>query len=47
MGSWGIKAPESDEGLDVIDFLRDRIPDHLSLELTELFTVMKMRKNPF
>ncbi|MBP1996800.1 DUF4259 domain-containing protein [Paenibacillus eucommiae] len=41
MGSWGIKALESDEGLDAIDFLRDRIPDHLSLELAELITVMK------
>ncbi|MBH5316328.1 DUF4259 domain-containing protein [Paenibacillus sp. GSMTC-2017] len=41
MGSWGIKALESDEGLDVIDFLQDNIPDHLSLELTELITLMK------
>ncbi|MNI61711.1 hypothetical protein D3C73_1169960 [compost metagenome] len=41
MGAWGIKGLESDEGLDVVDFLRDRIPDHLSLELSELITVMK------
>lgn len=41
MGAWGIKALESDEGLDVVDFLQDRIPDNLCLDLSDLITVMK------
>ncbi|BFH63371.1 hypothetical protein PAJ34TS1_39630 [Paenibacillus azoreducens] len=46
MGSWGYKALESDEGLDVVDFLQDYIQNHLHsnhLKLPEIVTVMKDR----
>ena len=31
MGAWGIKALESDEGLDVIDFLKMNIFQNIQL----------------
>jgi hypothetical protein len=41
MGSWGIKALESDTGLDVIDFLKEHIPNDLALKFSEIISVMK------
>ena len=47
MGAWGYKALESDEGLDVVDFVEDYIsskyPDtsQIELNLSELITAMK------
>ncbi|MGG1663369.1 DUF4259 domain-containing protein [Brevibacillus sp. NRS-1366] len=46
MGAWGYKALESDEGLDVVDFLQDYIQNHLDsdhLKLSEVVTAMKNR----
>ena len=37
MGAWGIKALESDEGLDVIDILENEyIPEHSIMNLEEI-----------
>ena len=41
MGAWGYKALESDEGLDVVDFLRDRIPENLEFDLAGIIDAMK------
>jgi Domain of unknown function (DUF4259) len=45
MGAWGYKALESDEGLDVVDFLQDYTsarpePEQLNLTLSELIDAM-------
>ena len=48
MGAWGHKALESDEGLDVVDFITDYISESSSqvdLKLSELIT--KMKENGF
>ena len=42
MGSWGVKALESDEGLDVIDILTNEyVPEHPVLDLGEIIELMK------
>ncbi|WP_312108384.1 DUF4259 domain-containing protein [Brevibacillus reuszeri] len=44
MGAWGYKALESDEGLDVVDFLKDYLQNHLNsnhLKLSEFVAAMK------
>ncbi|WP_300670682.1 DUF4259 domain-containing protein [Soonwooa sp.] len=44
MGSWGYKALESDNGLDVVDFLTDYISeskDQVDLSLSKLIAKMK------
>ena len=41
MGAWGHKALESDEGLDVVDLLRDNIPANLEFTLTDVIALMK------
>ncbi|MFF2797484.1 hypothetical protein [Lysinibacillus xylanilyticus] len=44
MGAWGYKPLESDEGLDVVDFLEDYIHSNLEsnhLELSEVINAMK------
>ena len=41
MGAWGIKALESDEGLDVVDYLTEYIPKHYDLKLSEVIAAMK------
>jgi len=44
MGAWGYKSLESDEGLDVVDFLEDYIQNNLKsnhIELSEVITAMK------
>ena len=34
MGAWGIKALERDEGLDVLDILKNEyVPEHLVMDL--------------
>lgn len=47
MGAWGHKALESDEGLDVVDFIRDYVSSNypnnepVNLTLSELIKLMK------
>ena len=42
MGAWGIKALESDEGLDVIDILENEyIPEHSIMNLEEIIQLMR------
>ena len=42
MGAWGIRALNSDEGLDVLDFLgRSYLPGHTVLRLEEAIAAMK------
>ncbi len=42
MGAWGIKALESDEGLDVLGILADNyLPTHTALNLGEMIGVLK------
>ncbi len=42
MGAWGIKALESDEGLDVIDILENEyIPEHSIVNLEEIIQLMR------
>ena len=42
MGAWGIRALQSDEGLDVLDFLeKSCLPGHTALKLEEIITAMK------
>lgn len=42
MGAWGIKALESDEGLDVIDFLTENyLPEHTTLKMEEIISALK------
>ncbi|WP_078129858.1 DUF4259 domain-containing protein [Leptospira alexanderi] len=41
MGSWGIKALESDEGLDVVGFLKENISDDFEFKLSEIIQLMK------
>ena len=42
MGAWGIKALESDEGLDVIDILKNEyIPEHSIMNLEEIIQLMR------
>ena len=41
MGAWGYKALDSDEGLDVIDFLQDNIPKDYNLKLSKIISQMK------
>ena len=42
MGTWGIKALESDEGLDVIDILENEyIPEHSIMNLEEIIQLMR------
>ncbi len=41
MGAWGYKALESDEGLDVVDFLEEHIPENLEFRLSEIIADMK------
>ncbi|MDJ1482284.1 DUF4259 domain-containing protein [Cytophagaceae bacterium YF14B1] len=36
MGSWGIKALESDEGLDILDFFTEYTESHSDIHLGEL-----------
>lgn len=47
MGAWGHKALESDEGLDIVDFIKDYISskypnsDQIDLSLSELLPTLK------
>ncbi len=42
MGAWGIKALESDEGLDVLDiFKNEYVPEHPVMDLGEMIELMK------
>lgn len=42
MGAWGVKALQSDEGLDVIDILTNEyVPEHPVLDLGEIIELMK------
>ena len=41
MGAWGYKALDSDEGLDVIDFLQNNIPKDYNLKLSKIISQMK------
>ena len=42
MGAWGIKALERDEGLDVLDILKNEyVPEHLVMDLGEMIELMK------
>ena len=42
MGAWGIKALERDEGLDVLDILKNEyVPEHLVMGLGEMIELMK------
>ncbi len=42
MGAWGIRALDSDEGLDVVDFLGENcLPGHTTLKLDEIIAAMK------
>ena len=42
MGAWGIKALERDEGLDVIDILKNEyIPEHSIMNLEEIIQLMR------
>ena len=42
MGAWGVKALESNEGLDVIDFLTDHyLPEHTTLKMEEIISALK------
>ena len=37
MGAWGIKALERDEGLDVLDILKNEyVPEHPVMDLGEI-----------
>ena len=42
MGAWGIKALERDEGLDVLDILKNKyVPEHPVMDLGEMIELMK------
>ncbi len=42
MGAWGIRALDSDEGLDVLNFLEENcLPGHIALKLEEIIAAMK------
>ena len=42
MGAWGIRALDSDEGLDVLDFLKGYCtPDRTALRLEDIIAAMK------
>jgi hypothetical protein len=41
MGAWGYEALESDDGLDVKDFLEENIPENFEFKLSEIITLMK------
>ena len=42
MGAWGVKALESDEGLDVLDILKNEyVPEHPVMDLGEMIELMK------
>ena len=41
MGAWGYKALESDDGLDVIDFLRVHISKSTDWKMSEIITAMR------
>jgi hypothetical protein len=41
MGAWGIKALESDIGLDVIDFLEENIPKNYEFKLSGIIKILK------
>ncbi|GHU65718.1 hypothetical protein AGMMS49983_13920 [Clostridia bacterium] len=41
MGAWGVKALDSDEGLDVVDFLMTHIPESHEFELSKLIVMLK------
>ena len=42
MGAWGIKALERDEGLDVLDILKNEyVPEHPVMDLGEMIELMK------
>ena len=42
MGAWGIKALESDEGLDVLNILENEyVPEHPVMDLGEVIQLMK------
>ena len=42
MGCWGVKAFESDEGLDVLEWIRNHIPEDGCLRLKELLEQLKL-----
>ena len=42
MGAWGIKALESDEGLDVLNILENEyVPEHPAMDFDEIIQLMK------
>ena len=42
MGAWGIRALDSDEGLDTLDFLAESyLPEHKTLDLAEVIAWMR------
>lgn len=42
MGCWGVKAFESDEGLDALEWIRNHIPEDGCLHLKELLGQLKL-----
>ena len=45
MGAWGIKALERDDGLDVLDILKNEyVPEHLVMDLGEISRLMSQSK---
>lgn len=42
MGCWGVKAFESDEGLDALEWIRNHIPEDGCLRLKELLEQLKL-----
>ena len=42
MGAWGIRALDSDEGLDTLDFLAESyLPEHKTIDLAEVIAWMR------
>lgn len=42
MGAWGVKALDSDDGLDVIEFLTENyLPEHTTLIMEDLISAVK------
>ena len=42
MGCWGVKAFESDEGLDVLEWIINHIPEDGCLRLKEFLNQLKL-----
>lgn len=44
MGSWGVKAFQSDSGLDAVAFIRDNLPEDGRLELGKIMEALRKDK---